>query len=116
MEFFIIANSFAAPFFSDTSNTFQEADSAEQALDIFAKNYKHPCGLYAASCYKDANAYHKGEKPLAKWLSNEANFMIDKTGAIYKSGFKGKIRINGAWYSIDNPKEGSVVTMNESGG
>jgi len=109
MEYFIVANSFGAPFFSDTSEKFQEANSPEKALEIFAENYKHSCGLYAAFCYKDANAYHKGEKPLAKWLSNEANFMTGKTGAIYKPGIAGKVRINGKMHNIDNPKEGCVV-------
>ncbi len=72
MEYFIEANSFAAPFFSDTSSGFVEADSPEQALLRFKDDYKHPCGLYAAVCYQDANAKHKGHEPLAKWVSNAA--------------------------------------------
>ena len=72
MEYFIKANSFAAPFFSDTSSCFATGDSPEDALLRFKEEYIHPCGLYAAFCYKDANAKHKGDKPLAKWVSNAA--------------------------------------------
>lgn len=109
MEYFIVANSFAAPFFSETSTEFQEADSPEEALEIFAENYKHPCGLYAAAAYQDATAYHKRRSPLAKWLSKQAKWLDNKTGAIYCS-IPGKIRINGITHNIDNPKEGSVQT------
>lgn len=72
MEFFIVANSFAAPFFSDKSTAFIEADSPEQALESFAASYSHPCGLYSAGAYENANAMHKNEPPLARWLSNKA--------------------------------------------
>ena len=72
MEYFIEANSFAAPFFSDTSSCFIVAESPEKALLDFKKQYTHPCGLYAAVCYEDANAKHKGHQPLAKWVSNAA--------------------------------------------
>ena len=107
-EYFIVANSFAAPFVSDTSESFQKAESPKEALELFAKRYKHPCGLYAANCYKSANDYHKNKKPLAKWLSNEAKFMRGKTGSMF-SPMTGKIRINGIMHNIDNPKEGCVV-------
>lgn len=109
-EYFIVANSFAAPFFSDNSQKFQKANSPEKALEIYAKNYKHPCGLYAAVVYKDANAYHKGKKPLAKWLSNEAKYMEGKTGSIFKPCL-GKVRINGIMHNIDNPQQGSLVAI-----
>lgn len=72
MEYFIEANSFAAPFFSDTSSRFIIAESPADALLSFKEEYTHPCGLYAAVCYEDANAKHKGRKPLAKWVSNAA--------------------------------------------
>lgn len=107
-EYFIVANSFTAPFFSDTSERFQEAETPEEALKIFAKNYNHPCGLYAACCYENEDSYHKNIKPLAKWLCNEARFMQGKTGLINKP-MLGKISINGVTYNIDNPKEGTVL-------
>ena len=71
-EYFIIANSLAAPWFSDTSQKFVEAESPEEALDSFVGSYAHPYGLYAAVCYEDANARAKGDEPLARWLSPKA--------------------------------------------
>ena len=61
MEFFVVTNSFAAPFCSDQGTQFVEAADAEMALLKVAKEYKHPAGLYAADCYRSADAYHKGE-------------------------------------------------------
>ncbi len=71
-EYFIIANSFAAPFCSDESRTYVTGQTPLIALQEFATRYSHPYGLYAAAAYKSADAYHKGEKPLAKWLSNKS--------------------------------------------
>jgi len=71
-EYFIIANSFAAPFFSDTSEKFVEGINPEAALLSFVENYNHPSGLFSAWLYKDANSERKNEKPLAKWESNAA--------------------------------------------
>ncbi|MBV6342780.1 hypothetical protein [Candidatus Magnetobacterium casense] len=101
-EYFIVANSFAALFFSDTTVKFVMGSSPEEAMEIFVKNYSHPCGLYAANLYKNSNEYHKGNKPLVRWMSNEAIFKDRKTGSIYKKGL-GKI-------SIENPKQGKIVT------
>lgn len=71
-EYFIVANSFAAPFFSDTSTHFYHADSPEEALERFSKKYSHPAGLYAASAFKSSDDYHKNKNPLCRWLSNKA--------------------------------------------
>jgi hypothetical protein len=74
-EYFIRANSFAAPFFSDTSEEFVKAPSAQKALDYFVANYKHPCGLYAARAYASADLYHKNPQDfIAEYLSQEAEF------------------------------------------
>jgi len=108
MEYFIQANSFAAPFFSDTSTKFQEGTNPEEAMENFIKEYSHPCGLYAAALYKDANHFHKNEKPLLRWLSNQAQFMNDKTGLI-RSDRTGEIEINGVKHIISDPKGGSIV-------
>jgi len=112
MEYFIVANSFAAPFFSDRSTSFQKANNPEQSLKTFAKKYDHPCGLYAAVCYKNAEDYHKNKKPLAKWLSNDAKFMEGKTGMIKKEQV-GEVEINGVMHHIENPQEGSIVLTTE---
>jgi len=72
-EYFIVANSFAAPFFSDTVTGFVESETPEEALKVFRTKFRHPCGLYAAVCYKDANAKEKGEPPLGRWLSDKCS-------------------------------------------
>lgn len=71
-EYYIEANSFAAPFFSDPSHAYVEGNTPSAALLKFAANYKHPCGLYAANAYTSADARNKGEGPLAQWQSNAA--------------------------------------------
>jgi len=72
LEFFVVSNSNAAPFVSDKSEYFISAESADAALEKARTEYNHPCGLYATNIYGDANAYHKGEEPLAKWRSERA--------------------------------------------
>lgn len=107
MEYFIVANSFAAPFFSDTSEDFQVADNPKEALNLYAARYSHPCGLYAATVYQDATAYHKSKKPLARWLSNHARFLEGKTGIIRSNG-PGEIEVGHKLHKVENPKAGSV--------
>ena len=111
--FFIYANSFAAAFFSDDSTSFVEADNPAHALEKFAEDYKHPCGLYAAICYRDANAYHKGEKPLAKWLCHHEIIKQERTrnlsGYSYLGHGPGRFEINGEMISVDDPKSGQVI-------
>lgn len=107
-EFYIEANSFAAPFFSDSSIGYVQANSAATALEQFAADYTHPCGLYAATAYTSADARNKGEKPLARWLSNQAQRLQGVTGMIRMDG-PGKGEINGEVVEIENPKAGCVV-------
>jgi len=72
-EYYIVANSFAAPFVSDTSKKWWNGINSADALLSFVKEYKHPCGLYVAWIYEDANHASKNpEKPLRKWESNAA--------------------------------------------
>ena len=112
-EYFIRASSFAAPWFSDNSSGYVPAASPEAALRKFAKSYSHPCGLYAAMCYASADAYHKGEKALAKWLCNHE---IAKTKAAGNNGSysyfgdgPGHFKVNEVWHTVKNPKRGRVV-------
>jgi hypothetical protein len=70
-EYFIDANSYAAPFVSDNSTKYVEADTPQEALEKFAADYKHPAGLYVAFAYESADDMHKGKYPLARWLSNK---------------------------------------------
>ena len=89
-EFFVHAASFAAPFFSDESTGYQEGNTAVHALERYAASYKHPAGLYAADAYTSADAYHKGEERLARWLSNKARELEARTAngthSIYSHG------------------------------
>ena len=71
-EFFVVANSGAAPFFSDTTKGFVGGLTAVLALEAFKEEYSHPCGLYSAGIWLDANAYEKETEPLATYLSEKA--------------------------------------------
>lgn len=111
-EYFIVANSFAAPFFSDTDHAHIMAETPAEALRAFAAHYKHPAGLYAANVYESADAYHKGEDGLAQWLCNQAKGVADLTKDLdcysMRGSGPGEIEINGVWHSIPNPKQGDV--------
>jgi hypothetical protein len=76
-EYFVWANSNAAPFFSDESTGYIEADSPQSALDLYVFGYDHPAGLYAANVYENADAYHKRQAPLARFISDRASARED---------------------------------------
>lgn len=111
-EYFITANSFAAPFVSDTSDKFVVAETPRAALEQFAAAYTHPAGLYAAECYTDANAFKKGEKPLARWRSNHARRIEAVTRDKGSYGFEGhgpgSFTIDGRHITVENPQAGSI--------
>lgn len=116
MEYFIVANSFAAPFFSDQSESFEDADSPEKALEAFAARYSHPARLFAADCFASATAYHKNEKPLARWLSNHEIMRQTVTkkipgGYSYLGIAPGRFKINGELIIADKPFEGKLVPV-----
>ena len=112
-EYFIRASSFAAPFFSDDSEACQEAETAMAALEAFAAHYDHPAGLYAASAYENADAYHKQQKPLARWLCNHEIVKAQRTKALrvysYFGHAPGDFEINGERITVPDPKSGRVV-------
>lgn len=112
-EFFIIANSFAAPFFSDTNEGYVEAESAENALRKFVDGYKHPAGLYAAGAYPSADAMKKGQPALAKWLCNHEIEKMRLTAVAgcytYYGNAPGDFTIDNVRHTVDNPKEGRIV-------
>lgn len=113
-EYFIVAESFAAPFCSDSCERFVEAETPEIAINRFRDGYKHPAGLYAAVCFRDANARAKGEKPLAKWLCNheiaKERLTKDVPAYIFSGHGPGSFEINGKAHRIENPKGGRFVT------
>ena len=92
-DFFVVANSFAAPFVSDQSTHFVAAYSPDEALEKLADQYAHPCGLYAAACYESADAYHKGEAMLGRWLSYRAQATADAT--VIRSISPGVVEVDG---------------------
>lgn len=114
-EFFVVANSFAAPFFSDESTSFEMGDTPEEALESFAARYEHPCGLFAAVAYESATAYHKGEEPIAKWLCNHEiermRLTKGKGGNSYYGHGPGDFEIDGIRVHVDKPKDGHVVAL-----
>ena len=114
-EFLICANSFAAPFVSDSSEKFVVAETPEEALELFAESYTHPCGLFAAIAFRDANAKVKGEPPLAKWLCNQELAKLKATtrmGSYSYLGIKpGVFEIDGERITVENPKKGHVVPV-----
>lgn len=113
MEYFIDANSFAAPFCSDSSTAYIKAETPEDALREFASKYTHPCGLYSAFAYTSSDAKNKGEKPLAKWLCNHEQERERLTAGLSCHTFlghaPGKFEINGELHIVKNPKEGSAL-------
>lgn len=112
-EYFVVAKSFAAPFVSDTSESFTQGETPETALTAFAESYNHPAGLYAAALYADFNAYHKGDDPLARWLCNheiEKRRITKPLGSYsYLGHGPGDFEIDRVRYKVENPKGGALV-------
>jgi hypothetical protein len=80
-EYYIVANSKAAPFVSDTSEHWWNGISPHDALKAFIKEYKHPAGLYSANLYIDANAKAKGKKPILCWLDEIGAYVKEDINA-----------------------------------
>lgn len=116
-EYFVVAESFAAPFVSDRSETFAQGETPESALIAFAENYKHPAGLYAAGLYADANAYHKGAEPLAQWFCNheleKRKLTESLAGYSYLRHGPGDFEINGVRHRIKDPKGGKLLAQEQ---
>lgn len=112
-EFYIEANSFSAPFFSDQSYAYVNADTAKLALESFADSYSHPAALYAAFAYSSSDAMKKGEKPLAKWLCNHeierSRIVADRGSYSYLGNAPGDFEIDGVRHRVDNPTSGKVT-------
>ena len=111
-EFYVVTNSFAAPFFSDTDYSYIEAETPNDALEHVAEHYSHPAGLYAAGAFTSADAKNKGEKPLATWLCNvarEKNRLMKGLGGCSMEGTgPDRFKLNGELHIVNNPREGSV--------
>jgi len=114
MEYFIVANSFAAPFCSDTSTGFVDEATPEAALEFFVATYSHPAGLFSAAVFADANAREKGEDPLARWLCNheiaKEKASKGKGSYVYCGKGPGQFEIDGKLITVDDPKGGRIVS------
>jgi hypothetical protein len=116
VEYFIVANSFAAPFVSDESTAFQEAPSPEKALELFAARYSHPARLFAADCYESPTDFHKGKPALARWLCNHeiarAKAMdADKGCHSYLGIAPGRFEVDGNLIVVTEPFAGKCVPV-----
>lgn len=113
-EFFVRAASFGAPFFSDVSEEYIKAPSPEAALVAFAKDYKHPAGLYSAAAYASADAYHHGEGALAQWQCNyeiaKRKASADKGACTVSGHGDNLLEIDGEPIVIRDPHEGQIIS------
>jgi hypothetical protein len=113
LEYFIRAASFAAPFVSDESTDYVEADTPEEALLAFVERYKHPMGLYSADAYASADAYYKDQPRLARWLCNKQRVLDEATSG--KSAYSvyspsaDAVEVDGERIEIQDPKGGGIV-------
>ncbi len=118
-EYFIVAESFAAPFFSDQSVCHVQGETPEQAVENFRAEYRHPSGLYSAAAFESADAYHKGADPLCRWLCNHElarqQATRDKSGYSYLGHEPGKFEIDGEMFNIPDPKGGMIVPTLSAG-
>jgi hypothetical protein len=112
-EYFVVADSFAAPFFSDQSERYVEGENPHAALEQFAADYAHPCGLYSANLYASADAYHKKAEPLARWRCNheiaKAQATADLGAYSYMGNGPGDFEVNGERVKVEDPKGGQLV-------
>jgi hypothetical protein len=115
-DFYIKGNTFAAPFVSEPVADWITAETPEEALQRLSDLLKPIYGLYAAQCYKDANAASRNEKPLARWLSNHEiakQKATEHLGAYsYLGEAPGRFRINDEWFDVDDPKGGRIIEAN----
>lgn len=112
-RFFIHAESFAAPFVSDASEHYIEAETPKEALEKLAEEYDHSCGLYSAACYESAEVYFNKEEPLAKWLCNFELAKRSATKELDRDIFLGYspdlFEIDEEPFAVLNPREGRVI-------
>lgn len=112
-QYYVVTNSYAAPFFSDTDEDYVNGDTPEEALLKAVEKYRHPAGLYAANLYRNHRSKHKGDKPLVAWRCNHAIAVKDATKDLgcytYQGKAPGHFFVNDTEYTIDDPKGGRIV-------
>lgn len=108
-EYFVRANSFAAPIVSDTSTGYQEGDTAEAAMLAFVEGYSHPSRLYSANLYASADDFHKGRPTLVEWMSNHALLLQHDGCATIRSLRPGLVEVNGEQRECEEPYDGKIT-------
>ena len=66
-EYFVVSNSFAAPFVSDKQFRYATGSTPQEALESFTEHYTHRRGLYSADLYSSAKDYHQSKPPLLRY-------------------------------------------------
>lgn len=67
-EFFVVTVSDPAPFFGDTDTLYVKGKTAIQVRERVKSTFDHPAGLHYVAVYSNADAYHKGKRPLTTYL------------------------------------------------
>lgn len=101
-EFFIHYVTFPAPFFGEQGQVYQEADTAQEALEIAAE------GMYRAEAYENADALHKKQEPLARYMSNRA-LAESKATTLMFMGWDGDacvLELDGVVTRVENARQG----------
>jgi hypothetical protein len=111
-EFFVVSESFAAPWVSDRHYEYAKGNDARRVLLAYAREYSHPAGLYAADIHLSADSYHHGNKPLFRWICNHEVALREATKNLdcysYLGHAPGKFEINGKMIVVQNPKAGGI--------
>jgi hypothetical protein len=109
MEYFVFANSFAAPFVSDNSTHFVEAETPLEGLRKFVAEYRHPAGLYFAALYLSSDEYHKSRDAHVTWTCNHELKLAElrkKGASMFRVDGPGLLEVDGKKVTVANPKRG----------
>jgi len=109
-EYFIIANTFAAPFVSETIETFTKGKDAKDAMKNFIDGHKNE--IYSARGYKNADAFYKKEKPVVNYDCNKLlllnSLTKDKSTYSYLSHSDKEFELDDVIYKVEEPREGVI--------
>lgn len=108
-EYFVVVNTFATPFISETYTKFIEGESPAQALLEYCEKVRP----YSANVYWDANDYHKGKEPVARYLCNKEIAKQEAAKGLnsftYESKHEDSFIMDGVEHFVNNPRDGRLV-------
>lgn len=111
-EFFVKAQTFAAPFCSDELVRYIPGEDPVEAVEAWVESRPHPCGIYYAAVYANADDMHRGRKPLCEWKSNYQRAREEATkgkGCYISRGLgENAFEIDGEKFWVECPREGAV--------